>query len=408
MEDPTYIFKDSEVYAVREGKVVASASSVEELEKLAFGEDGPDYGYGEQGSSGGPTRMPRDPDDPSPGPGQYICPNCQTDTHDWGSGSCAHCGERLTDNDPEPYDLHADDDHGPMDSDPYDVDQGPDHHSPWNMQASVIGPGGIKGKILAKTRDIWGDEVSVRFENGRIAHLRVVHDGTLQGGFKESTEKVSSTTSSPADQLLARLEADFDAGRAGIVARIADLEDICSEGRHLIATRQASQNVASLDGIIVTAEAERGTLREALEAIDADAATQAEFAPYEIKAAHSQASIGRGDGGWLDGVVSGMIAEAEGQDFNKIIREGSLLFVSDLDDGAIADTGVTRDMATRHIRSKTAGIDSEAAAGIERDFLAQVEAARRTEVTSRAHGVQKEASTTVDRYADLPDDILFS
>lgn len=368
MDDLNYIFGDDMVYAVHEGQFVASADSIEELEKMSWGNPGDGYaehGLGPEHGAGG----------------ELPCRECggEVDPLD---GRCLHCGYSTV--------------HG----DPF----GHDH----NVHASVIGPGGIKGTILAKTRDIWGEEVAVRFANGRIAHLRVVPDGTLQGGFKASTEKVASTTRTAAEDLQVQLDAGFDTGREGIVARLADLDDICSEGRHHIASATAA-DAAAFDSIIVAAEVERGTLREALEAIDAEAAANAEFAPYDIQAAPAQASLGSGEGNWLDSTVSAMIADAESQDFDTIVREGALLFVADLNDGALADTGVTRDMAVRDIRSRTAGIDPAVAQEIERDYLAAVEAARRDELSTRAAAVQKHASVDeTDPYADLPDDILFS
>jgi hypothetical protein len=367
MADINYVFDDDMVYAVHDGQFIASADSIGELEKMAVGVG--DY---------------TDPASYHDGPCNY----CGTPLSP-GAAVCDNCGK-------PPYEAPA------ADASPYPPDRR-------NYQGNtVVGPGGIKGTVLAKTRDIWGEEVAVRFENGRIAHLRVVQDGTLQGGFKESIEKVASTKTSTADTLQARLDVDFDSGRDGIIARLADLDDIGAEGRHHIGSVNDTE-AAVLDGIIVTAEVERGTLREALEAIDAQAAADAEFAPYDIQAAPAQASLGRGEGNWLDSTVSAMIADAESQDFEQIVREGAVIFVSDLTDGALADTAVTREMALREIRSKTAGIDPTVAQQIERDYLAAAESARRQELGSRTAAIQKQASAAqADPHADLPDDILFS
>lgn len=389
MSDLHYVFKDDKVYAIREGKVVASADTLGDLEKRVA-------------NWGDLQRSEYEQPEPE---GQYACPNCQKPAHDWGNGTCPHCGEQLVDNESHHHDPYGDDDHGPMDSD-YDPNPG-GHHSPWDMTASVVGPGGLKGKVLGKVRDVWGEEVAVRFENGRIAHLRVQQDGSLQGGFKESIEKTASAPAATGADLLARIEAHFDATRQGVTARLAEIESIRMEARERIASASPA-DASVFDSIMLTAEVERGTLRQALDAIEADEATQAELAPYEMKAAPAQESLGRGEGNWLDGVVSAMVAEAEGQDFDKIANEEPALFVSDLYPGALADTGVTRDMATSHIRSKTAGLARAQADGIERTFLANVEAARKAALSERRTTVHKQAAAREDKYKDLPDDILFS
>lgn len=356
-------------------------------------DDGPDYGYGEQravNESGG---------------GQYHgqCSTCgsrgQVGTN---SGLCEVCEGDEAARDPLMRGL-GNGFHDPSMGTSFDYH---DDHPPHHMAATVVGPGGLKGKVLGKVRGLWSDEVAVRFENGRIAHLRVLNDGSLQGGFTESIEKVASTRKSASDELRARLETRFEPTRAGIAARFTELEAIRAEGRAHIASASAAE-AAALDSIMLTAEVERGTLRQALDAIEADEAAQAEFAPYAMQAAPAQESLGSGEGNWLDGVVSAMVAEAESQDFDAMLKEEPHMFVASLNDAAVVDMGVTRDMASNFIRSRTAGLATDRRDDIARTFLANVEDARKREASTRKQTIHKEAASREDKFKDLPDDILF-
>ncbi|WP_028058374.1 zinc ribbon domain-containing protein [Candidatus Solirubrobacter pratensis] len=390
MSDLHFIYENDKVYAIREGKVVASAENLATLEtKLAW--DGADTGY-----SGGFGEH-EDPNNYHDGP----CAGCGTPLAP-GDQKCEYCGhpaggQQFPEFDPDgnaaPY------------GDPGDDYPDMGGNSPWDTTAStrathIVTPGGLKGKILSRVNDVWGEEVAVRLENGRIAHLRVTEDTRF------STEKTASTRSA-AVELTSRLEAPFGSDRASITARLKALEGMRSDA--IAAQRTAShEDAQTLDGIVVAADAERGTLRQALDAIEAQEAQAYAYKPLEYTAGPVGESLGGGEASWLDNTVNEMIAEAEGTDFDKVLTEEPHTLVASLSDGTVADMGSTRAVALAHIRSKVAGIAPERAQEITQRFLTSVEETRRSELANRKQTTHKEASAKEDRYAALPDDILFS
>jgi len=387
MSELHFIYENDKVYAIREGKVIASADNLAELEqKVGFGEPG----FGER--------------DPYGHASEGVCPDCGATTF---GDVCSNpeCAQSWTDSNI----LHPSEYGGPRDPQAQHSGGDPQEqgHSPWNMQAStdathVITPGGLKGKILSKTRDVWGEEIAVRLENGRIAHLRVTEDT------KFSIEKTASTKTA-AESLTAALEAPFGPDRASLLARMEKLRDIRQEAVTALASRTASyEDAQTLNGIIVASDAERSTLRQAIDALDAQEAEGYGYKPLEYTAGPVGESLGSGEASWLDGVVNDMIAEAEGTDFDAVLKEEPHTLVASLSDGTVADMGSTRHVALNHIRSKVAGIAPERAEEIARQFLTNVEEARKASLAQRKTATHKEASAQEDRYASLPDDILFS
>lgn len=55
---------------------------------------------------------------PDHGHEPYVCPNCEHGTHDYGNGTCQHCGEQLTDREQDPHDHLAE----------LDAEQAPGHY----------------------------------------------------------------------------------------------------------------------------------------------------------------------------------------------------------------------------------------------------------------------------------------
>jgi hypothetical protein len=373
MSDTTYIFENEKVYAMREGKVVHSAATLEELEKVA----GP-----LMAQPGIPAPQPP-VHPPIPQQGQLVpCPGCGAEVPGQDQ-VCPHCGTPIGPAGQQPI-------QDPM------MDQQQQAPLP-PTAAHVITPGGIKGKVLARTPDLWGETVTVRLENGRIAHLPV---SKVASAPEEKTASVKTS----AEGLLDRIEATFQEDRASLMARLAELDEIKETAGRLASE---GKDADTLYGIALAADVEKKQIKEAIDHLDSQDAQRFQApAPYSMQVSPNS-DFRLTDDGWLDNTVSEMIAEAEGQDFERILDEEPQLMVSDLNDGAIADMGATRDMALAHIRSKTAGLDPELASEIEKDFISRVEGYRRASVVARKEAAARETSEKVARVIDLPDDSLF-
>jgi hypothetical protein len=263
----------------------------------------------------------------------------------------------------------------------------------------IITPNGVKGEILGRTAAVWGEQVTARFENGRIATF-VVHG--------EDYSWVSEKTASfddPSAKLAAVLEEDYDHDRDSLAKRASTLSGIAVEAHRLITAGAPYPVEVKLDQIKVAAEAEVRQIKQAIDHLDA--ADAEGFTPPKTQV-FEQADLGTGAGNsWLDVTTQQMIEDSENQDFDKILQEGPALFVTDLDTGALADTGVTREMAYSHIVSKTAGFQGEEVEDFRDKFVARVEVARRHELASRKETTKKEAAATEDVQSNAPDEALF-
>jgi len=91
-----------------------------------------------------------------------------------------------------------------------------------------------------------------------------------------------------------------------------------------------------------------------------------------------------------------------------LMDEGPEAIVASMDDAAIADAGVTREVASRYIKSKTAAASSEIREKYEGVWLSRVEECRKAELLNRKEATKKEAAVEEDGQSDLPDDILFT
>lgn len=265
----------------------------------------------------------------------------------------------------------------------------------------IITPNGVKGEILGRTPAVWGEEqVTARFENGRIATFLIHGEENVEW----VTEKTASY-SDPTARLSAVLEEDFDRDRESLTTRIAALDGVVAECKRLIANGAPYHIEVKLDQLKIAADAETHQVKEALEYLES-ADTEAFKAP-EFKVAE-QADMGTGAGNsWLDVTAQEMIAETENEDLDKTLQEGPALFVTDLETGALADTGVTRELAVAHIVSKTAGFIGEEIDDYRERFIARVEVARRHELASRKETTQKEAAAKTEVESNAPDESLF-
>lgn len=378
MNEPTYIFEGDKAYAMVDGKVVASAKSVEELEaKVAdwdpYAHGSPDFG-GEDFSD--------------PAGNQFVddstCPHCGTvGALAHGEPICPRCGAPNEAAIPQHDDYSGEGADLPAASpDTLPGDDLPPRHT------HIVTPNGLKGQILGRHKDLWGEEVTVRFENGRIASFHVAENDENEYVNEEEEDEKKN----PIENLKKKVEKETSHDRASIQERLAELTSIKKETSHLIQTGVSYDDEVVLDEIRLQADYETGELAAALEQIDSEEAdAYRPPAPYGYNSVE-QETVGGGDGTWLDNTLGEMIEEAEGQDYDQMMQEGPELFVADLEDAPLADAGVVRQMASSFIRSKTAGIDPEAVKEYEKIFLARVEAARKEAQKQRKEEMKKEAA----------------
>ena len=376
MAEPTYIFRDGNVYTMVDGKVTASVKEAE------FGE--PHGGHPIEGE----VTMPPAPEDVSD---ESVCPQCG-----WGINPqdkfCKQCGSPLDQGINEVGDTYTGEDL--PGGTPFDAG-----HTPRTVaKQTVTTPNGLKGRVLARVPALWGEEVTVRFENGVIKRIPV--DTNLTFASAEDSEPET-----PIRGLEERLAATSAPDRESLVERAKELKSIKVEARQLIAEATDSEAVA-LDQISVEAGYE---LREVVAALEhyADLEGKGFEAPAPIEGVVSaeQASTGSSKADWLETTYESMVAEAGAEDFEKLMDEGPEAFIAGLDTDQLADAGTTRVMASREIRSHTAGANEEVRGDYERVWLARVEERRREELASRKEEVRKEAASGEETVP--PDESLF-
>ncbi len=381
MADPTYIFQDGNVYTLVEGKVLASV-------KEADFSDHPVGGHPIENQ----VEMPDVPVDlhDDLGVDGAPCPGCGAPGNP-GDAFCPQCGTPLQPADPS-QDLGGE--VPPVQEAPQPALAG----QPIAKQI-VTTPNGLKGRVLARVPGLWGDEVTVRFENGVIKKIPVDKRSTFSSEEPEVAD-------SPLKGLEERLAATTLSDRDSLVERAKELEAIKLAARKLVAD-VSDVDAATLDRISVEADYE---LREVGEALShyADLEGQGFEAPSSIEnlPAVEQASLGGSEANWLDATVGEMVAEASSADYTKLMDEGPEAFVAGLDDNQLADAGTVRVMASREIRSHTAGADEDMREKYERVWLARVEEQRRGRLSSRKEEIRKEAASDED--PDVPDEALFS
>lgn len=360
MAEPTYIFKDGHVYTMVEGQVVASVKESE------F----------EPGQTGGPeVEMPEAP--AGVHEEERTCPNCLNEEGP-DARFCSHCGANLEDGS------------GAV--------EGPDEGWPpagQTVAQTVTTPNGMKGKVLARVPGLWGEEVTVRFENGNIVKVPVDKSLTFAAA-EEDTAQVT-----PAGSLDARLCAHYERDKMNLVARGRELQAISREAAQRIAAAsdEEAQKLSALD---TEARYELAEITAALDAIN-QGETEAFEAPRSIPHV-TQASMNKNDASWLDGVYVEMVHEASERDYKELMDTGPEAFVASLDVAQLGDAATTRIMATREIEAKTAGADQTHQDAYRRLWLARVEEQRKVRLASHKEEVRKEASADTP---SAPDESLF-
>jgi uncharacterized OB-fold protein len=308
-----YIFEGGNVTTVVDGHVVASVKEAE-----FGGHEEPAVG---QHHPGGPGDVAQD-FGINYNDFNQTCPDCgaQAGPDDqW----CPECGSELG---------HTIEDPTTMPAPPADV-----QHD-LARGATVVTPNGLKGQVLGKVASMWGDEVTVRLENGRIVRLPVTPALRTEASVKPVAEnKVAA--------LDARLaSSDVTGTRASLVARLKELRTIQREAKALVSVSSHIE-AQELDRIVVQAEYELGEVQEAIAHL-ADTEAFEPPAPFRMEAVEQAAMGGHSDSTWLDHTMNEMIAEAEATDYERLMDEGPEAFVAGLDDAPIAHAATTRVMAT--------------------------------------------------------------
>lgn len=365
MADPTYIFEDGNVYTMVDGQVVASVKEAD------F--DPNSHPINEE------VEMPPVPSGIEQEPEGDMCPNCHA-IAPFGEHVCPNCGSEIPDS----------------------WAQGEAAGEAWRRgedlprHSTVTTPNGLRGEVLARTPALWGEEVTVRFENGVIQRIPV--DKRLT--FAKAEE--APTDQTVVERLDERLAASVSTDRASLLARHKELGQIQREARDKVASSTDSE-AGELDRIVVQAAHERLEIESALEAIQA--ATPVEpFASPAAMPEVEQASMGSSRADWLESIHEGMQAEASERDYEKLMDEGPEAFVASLTAAQLADAGTTRVMAQREINSHLAGADEGVRDGYEKVWLGRVEAKRRDAL---ANFKEEVAEKTASEEISAPDESLF-
>lgn len=271
----------------------------------------------------------------------------------------------------------------------------------------IITPNGIKGQILGRVSSTWGEEITVRFENGEIRSF------TTSGREEFVNEGTSKTASAnPVEGLQTILDKDYDHTKEGLRERVAELKVVSKTAAQTVAEGVSHDHALKLNEIRILADAEAAEAQEVVDHLDAvDDQAIAPPQPFDLHAVE-QATVGVRDDGspWLDDAFNNMVNEAEGRDYEKFLDEEPVTFVADLPDAVIADQGAVADMALSHVTERTAAVGLASPEKTEEYrtlFVARVEQARRAEFGERQNTTKREAAVKQETESNLPDDALF-
>jgi exosome complex RNA-binding protein Csl4 len=267
----------------------------------------------------------------------------------------------------------------------------------------VLTPNGLKGKILGRVKGLWEDEVTVRFDNGRIASLAV----SKLTFAKEEEEEENQDEIAELEKKVEASVSTYDP--ATLETRISELGQIKAEASAHIASGLSDEDLARVGSVIAQANYELqeiGDIGAAIE--DQRVAAYEPPAPFKINVVEQGGPTGGRESNWLDQVVKEMTHKANATDYTKLMDEGPEVFVAGLDRGLLADSGAVRSHASTWIRSKTAAADDDVREKYEKVWLARVEEQRRASLAGIKEEMHKEAAATesVD-YDSIGDDSLF-
>lgn len=388
--ETTFIFEGDKVYAMRGTTVIASGSDIDEVEQKIAATPPHEPQQGDPGTDQfSPDNEVEMPEPPADVQGQLgldnNCPQCHHPSEPQ-DRFCSACGSDLHGQEQDPgltpgsgTDLGFIP-HGNEDADGLR-----------GASMKVVTPNGLEGTVLGRVKGTWGDEVTVRFANGRIVSLPVTDHLEFTASTPEKVDLV--------DDLNARLASVPDGTLDSLIARNQELTQI-------IATARGGEVTSELDSIIAQARAEIEEINQAVAHLE-DENTQAYVppAPFKMQAVE-QESLGGASGNWLDNTVNEMIAEAENTDYEKLMDEGPEAFVAELPVATLAHAAAVRSMAESFINSHTAAADPSIREQYEGVWLSRVEQVRKDELAKVKDEVRKEASSELDD-PSTPDDAMF-
>jgi len=268
----------------------------------------------------------------------------------------------------------------------------------------IVTPNGLKGKILGRHSGVWDDEVTVRFENGRIASLPVSlltfsHDEEAAGDEKDEISELEK-----------KVEASISVYDIKTIEdRVNELERIKAEASTHIDGGLSDEDLIRVGSVITQANYELTEINDVIQALEAERVSAYEPpAPFSINVVEQGGPTGGRESTWLDQSLNEMIVEANSTDFTKLMDEGPEAFVAGLDHDVLGDSGAVRSIASSWIRSKTAAADDDVREKYEKVWLARVEEQRRTTLSGVKEEMHKEAAAeeAVD-YDGFSDDSLF-
>jgi hypothetical protein len=267
----------------------------------------------------------------------------------------------------------------------------------------VLTPNGLKGKILGRVKGLWEDEVTVRFDNGRIASLAV----SKLTFAKEEEEEENQDEIAELEKKVEASVSTYDP--ATLETRISELGQIKAEASAHIASGLSDEDLARVGSVIAQANYELQEISDIGAAIeDQRVAAYEPPAPFKINVVEQGGPTGGRESNWLDETIQEMVHEANSTDYTKLMNEGPEVFVAGLDKDLLADSGAVRSHASTWIRSKTAAADDDVREKYEKVWLARVEEQRRASLAGIKEEMHKEAAATesVD-YDSIGDDSLF-
>jgi hypothetical protein len=266
----------------------------------------------------------------------------------------------------------------------------------------VVTPNGLKGKVLGRVNGLWEDEVTVRFENGRIASLPV-----SKLTFSQEEEEQEADEIAELEKKVESSVSVYDA--ASIENRVRELDRIKVEASLFIDAGLSDDDLSRVANVITQANYELNEIGDVIRAIEENHVAAYEApAPFEINVVEQGGPTGGRESNWLDQAIEEMTHEANATDYTKLMDEGPEVFVAGLNREILADSGAVRSHASTWIRSKTAAADNDVREKYEKVWLARVEEQRRASLAGIKEEMHKEAAATesVD-YDSIGDDSLF-
>jgi hypothetical protein len=269
----------------------------------------------------------------------------------------------------------------------------------------IMTPNGLKGKILGRVKGLWDDEVTVRFENGRVASLPV---SSLTFARIEDEDEKGEDEIAKLEQIVAKVIEAADASTIG--ARVKELDVLKSKAASLIGDGLSDSDLLRVGSVLAQANYEYSEIEDRVRAIEEERVAAYEPpAPFKMHVVAQGGPTNGSDAGWLDATLNDMIVEANSTDYEKLMDEGPEAFVAGLHTSMIADAGGVRTAASEWIRSKTAAADDDVRERYEKVWLSRIEDVRRSALAQVKQEMHKQAAASESvNYDNIPDDSIFS